>query len=602
MVNPLFAGSFPRARGTSVPLDARAPGDAGAGGGDSSRTGSFFEDGATEVFQVPIQSVAGKAQRRSKVFVIGHRRPDTDSAVAAAVYARLKGRIDRACDYEGILLDDPGPQATWLFETAGVPLPAVVEGVHTTVADIARRDITTVTTGATLGDAIRVITTDRVSTVPVVDEGGVLAGILSDRLPNCNYFYHFNVEDFLGVLFQLADLVRGLRLDEWKAPAREANGRLTMEASAVGQGDVLLTTSDKAAVIRAFEGKAAAVIVCDGGRKSAWSGTLRRAADTGVYRFKGSLLALASQLSMCIPVVNAMATEFPVLTPDQSLKEIHGQVSHTNYSLPVVGEGGRLIGLISRSDLLDAARPRVILVDHFETHQAAPGIEDCEVVEIVDHHRVGSLETHSPIRVDCRPVGSTATIIACKFEEAGLAPSKAEARLLLGAMVSDTLLLTSPTTTDTDRLWARQLAKRAGVDLRQFGRDVLVRNDETLTKRPEDLIGKDLKEFGAGALRFGVAQVETVDRTRLEPGRLAEFAAAIGLRRAREGWAFLAVMITDVLRGDSLVFIDDPDVRRRKHLLDDREGNLTHCLWAGCVSRKKQFLPAVLARLEDLKK
>jgi manganese-dependent inorganic pyrophosphatase len=283
-----------------------------------------------------------------------------------------------------------------------------------------------------------------------------------------------------------------------------------------------------------------------------------------VYRFKGSLLALASQLSMCIPVVNAMATEFPVLTPDQSLKEIHGQVSHTNYSLPVVGEGGRLIGLISRSDLLDAARPRVILVDHFETHQAAPGIEDCEVVEIVDHHRVGSLETHSPIRVDCRPVGSTATIIACKFEEAGLAPSKAEARLLLGAMVSDTLLLTSPTTTDTDRLWARQLAKRAGVDLRQFGRDVLVRNDETLTKRPEDLIGKDLKEFGAGALRFGVAQVETVNRTRLEPGRLAEFAAAIGLRRAREGWAFLAVMITDVLRGDSLVFIDDPD-RWRLH-------------------------------------
>jgi len=546
--------------------------------------------------------VAGTAQRQSKILVIGHRRPDTDSAVAAAVYAELMGEIDPGNDYEGVVLDDPGPQANWLFESAGVAVPRVIEGVYATVGDIVRREVATVSGKAALGDAIRIITTDRVSTVPVIGEDGTLTGILSDRLPNCNYFYHFNVEDFLGVLFQLADLVRGLRLDEWRAPEREADGRLTMDALSVNEGDVLLVTDSEASVYAAVAAGAAAVIVCTNARKTAWLPALKRAGGTGVYRYKGSLLALASQLSMCIPVVNAMATEFPFLTPDQSLKEIHGRVSHTNYALPVVGAEGELVGLVSRSDLLEAPRPRVILVDHFETHQAAPGIEESDVIEIVDHHRVGTLETHSPIRVDCRPLGSTATIVACKFDEAGLKPSRAQARLLLGAMVSDTLLLSSPTTTDMDRAQAKRLAKRAGVDLREFGREVLVRNDETLSRRPEDLIGKDLKEFSAGEIRFGVAQVETVDRTRLKEDRLLEFARVIAQRRAREGWGFLAVLITDVLRGDSLVFIDDVDGQRREHLLGDRDGDAPASLWEGCVSRKKQFLPTILARLEDLKK
>lgn len=534
--------------------------------------------------------------------MIGHRRPDTDSAVAATVHAQLMSQVDPHTDYEGVVLDDPGPQANWLFESAGVTAPRVIEGVQATVSDIMRREVATVSTRATLGDAIRIITTNRVSTVPVVDDDGALAGILSDRLPNCNYFYHFNVEDFLGVLFQLSDLVNGLRLDEWRAPAHAAHGRLTMELATLGEGDVLLATGSKEDLIAAAEAGAAAVILCTGTSRSSWTAALKRVDQTGVYRYQGSLLALASQLSMCIPVANAMATEHPFLTPDQSLQDIHGRVSHTNYALPVVGGTGELVGLVSRSDLLDAPRPRVILVDHFEKHQAAPGIDDCDIVEIIDHHRVGTLETHAPIRVDCRPVGSTATIIACKFGEAGLRPSRAQARLLLGAMISDTLLLTSPTTTDVDRGQARQLARRAGVDLKEFGREVLVRNDETLTKRPEDLVGKDLKEFSSGELRFGVAQVETVDRSRLDEGRLRAFAEATAQRRAREGWAFLALLITDVLRGDSLVFVDDTDARRREHLLGYRDGDSFVSLWPGCVSRKKQFLPTILSRLDDLKK
>lgn len=541
-----------------------------------------------------------KVDNPPHVLVIGHQRPDTDSAVAAAVYAAMLNQTDATANYEGVVLEDPGPQATWLFETAGIPVPRIIDGVHATVNDIVRRDIRTVTMDAALGDAIRIITEDRISTVPVVNEDGRLVGILSDRLPNCNYFYHFNVEDFLGILFELSDLVRALKLECWRKPKDEAHGKLTMDVAKVARGDILLSRDSTNDLAAAVKNKAAAVIVCTHRSKQEWSRSLRSAGGLGIYRFNGSLLALASQLSMCIPVGNAMEPEPPRLSPDQALQDIHTQVSHSGFALPVVHADGAFAGLVSRTELLDAPKPRVVLVDHFESHQAAPGIEEAEIVEIIDHHRVGALETHAPIRVDCRPVGSTATIIACKFAEAGLKPNRAQARLLLGAMISDTLLLTSPTTTEVDRTHAKALARRAGVKLDEFGREVLVRNDETLSKSPAELLDKDLKEFGSGKLSFAVAQIETVDRSRLKPAKLREFAKATGQRRQREGWDFLCVLITDVLRSDSLVFIDDAKQHRRAHLLGDGKRVGPTTLWPQCVSRKKQFLPTILKRLEEL--
>lgn len=539
---------------------------------------------------------------QSKTLVIGHQRPDTDSAVAAAVYAQLLTATDASVEYEGVVLDDPGPQARWLFETAGLPLPRIIDGVHSTVADVARKGARSVTADAALGDAIRIITEDQISTVPVLDDDHRLAGILSDRLPNCNYFYHFNVEDFLGVLFELEDLVRTLRFDTWRASSKPASGKVTMEPESAGEGDVLLCGHDPQGIAAAAEQGAAAAVICTYRSEESWADEMSKAERIGIYRFKGSLLALCSQLSLCIPVGNAMATDHESLRPDQALQDIHSLVSHTSYPLPVIGADGTYVGLVSRADLLDAPKPKVILVDHFETHQAAPGIEDAEIVEIVDHHRVGTLETHSPIRVDCRPVGSTATIIARKFAELGLEPSAGQSRLMLGAMISDTLLLTSPTTTEVDRREAARLAEIAGVELEEFGKEVLVRNDETLVKSPEELIDKDLKEFSAGAIRFAVAQIETVDRTRLEIEKLNQFAAAISTRRNREGWDFLAVLITDVLRSDSLVFIDDAELRRGVYLAGDGRHFGPTTLWSGCVSRKKQFLPTLLKRLEEVSK
>jgi manganese-dependent inorganic pyrophosphatase len=236
----------------------------------------------------------------------------------------------------------------------------------------------------------------------------------------------------------------------------------------------------------------------------------------------------------------------------------------------------------------------VILVDHFERHQALEGLDEAEILEIVDHHRVGALETRQPIRVDCRPLGSTATIIALKWQEAGVPLPRAEAILLLGGVLADTLLLTSPTTTAIDRKTASRLARRAGLALEPFGRELLARNDEIMTGRVEALLERDLKEFAEGKTRFAVAQVETVDRTRVTPERLAAFQEALRARRERGGWDFLALLITDTLLGDSIVLIDDPDSRRLERL---SRGRGAVSVWPECVSRKKQFLPGLLEAL-----
>ena len=530
----------------------------------------------------------------SPILVIGHLRPDTDSATSAVVYAALLQRQNRTAQFEGVICDEPIPQTRWLFEQAGLPLPRQVKSLRLQVGAVMRREVFSVAPNASLGDTIRIIQERRVSFVPVVASDGKFCGALSDRLPMAQFFYHFNMEDYMGVLFHFNDLVGALRLESWRDISRTADGKVTLEPARVEPGDVLLIGDDPAILELAAQRQAAAVIVCAPRKTAAWQRALRLHHGPGVYRFRGSLMALASVLPTAIPVENVMSRDVESLRPGQPLGEVRALLAKCPYPLPVLDDSGNLLGLLSRSDALAAPAPKVILVDHFERHQAVDGLDEAEIVEIVDHHRVGALETRQPIRVDCRPVGSTATIVAMKWQEAGMALSRAEATLLLGGLLADTLLLTSPTTTDTDRKLAARLARIAGVKLVEFGRELLARNDEIVTGGIEALLERDLKEFAEGRIRFAVAQVETVDRTQVTPERLEGFEEAMRVRRERAGWDFLALLITDTLRGDSIVLIDDPDPLRFERLSGGRG---QAAVWPKCVSRKKQFLPVLLEQL-----
>ena len=533
-------------------------------------------------------------QASRPIFVVGHQRPDTDSAVSATVYAALLNTLSTSEKFEGIVLGELSAQTKWLFAEAGIPLPRQVSHLHARVRDVARQEVFSIGPDAALGEALELIMRRRIGVVPVLDAKRKLIGLLSDRMPMANYFYHANAEDFLGVLFSVADLEIFLKLTRWQKPKTEADGHIVLDLSRVTPGSLVLIGNQPERLAHCRDAGAAIVITCAPEKTAAWKKAMRECPGLGVLHYRGSLMALATQLPMAIPAARLMQSEnFPKLMPDQTIHEAQGALRQAQFALPVMNPDGTLFGVLSRTEVINFPRGRVVLVDHFEQHQAPEGITDVDIIEIVDHHRVGTLETTLPIRVDCRPVGSTATIIACKFAENGKRPSLAQAKLLLGAIIADTLLRTSPTTTETDRQQANTLARRAKVDLKKFGRAVLIRNDETLIRPAAELVEKDLKEFSGGGVKFAVAQIETVDRTRLDTAHLKQFATALRERRERGSWDFAALLVTDIFRGDSLVLFDANSAVLKQQLGASDE------VWAGCVSRKKQFLPEILKRLED---
>lgn len=514
----------------------------------------------------------------------------------------MRQRLDRRHCYQPILLGEANAQTRWLFERAGVALPPVRADLRHTVAEVMNRAPRTVPDSARLADALPLLQGRHHSVVPVLGEQGRVVGILSNRLPQSQYFYHFNAEDFLGQLLDLADIVAAFRLRPLnRVPPRPAAGTIRLATGGdfpLQRGDVVIAGGDEAVLGLAAARGAQAVIFADD--RLADAQRRARGAAVPAYFFPGSALALASGLSLAIPVRKIMATEFVSVRPGQRVDQVREMVAQTAYALPVLESDGSLAGLLSRTEVIAPPPRPLILVDHFERTQTVLGIEQAQVREIIDHHRVGNLETMHPIRVDCRPVGSTSTIIACQYDEAGLKPSRAKALLLLGAIVSDTLLLTSPTTTATDRRVARVLARRAGVELAEFGREVLQRNDELADGAPAALVEKDLKEFVHGGCRLAAAQIETTDLALLTPARRAALAAALEQARGRLGCALAALIVTDVVRGESRLLIADPNAARQAWLLegaDAREGRLH----PGMVSRKKQLLPLLLSRLDSFR-
>ncbi len=514
----------------------------------------------------------------------------------------MRQKLDRKHRYQAILLGEANAQTRWLFAQAGVALPPVRADLRYTVGEVMNRSPRSVPVAARLAEALPLLQGRNYSVVPVVDPAGRVVGILSHRLRQSQYFHHFNAEDFLGQLLELDDIVAAFRLRRLNRvePVRGA-GVIRIAAGGelpVQRGDVIIAGLDAAVLQMAAARGAQAVILAEGSLAAARR--LARAAAVPLFFFPGSVLALASGLSLAIPVRNIMATEFAAVRPEQRVDEVRDQVAHSPYALPVLGPDGRLAGILSRTEVIAPPLRPLILVDHFERTQTVTGIEQAQVQEIVDHHRVGHLETVSPIRVDCRPVGSTSTIIACQYAEAGLKPGRPEARLLLGAIISDTLLLTSPTTTAVDRRVARELARRAGVGLAEFGREVLRRNDELADGDPAALVEKDLKEFVHGGARFAAAQLETVDLNLLTPARRAALLAALEQVRGRLGCAFAGLIVTDVFRGESRLLVADPQAARRAWLLegaDPQEGRLH----PGMVSRKKQLLPFLFRRLDSFR-
>jgi manganese-dependent inorganic pyrophosphatase len=261
-----------------------------------------------------------------------------------------------------------------------------------------------------------------------------------------------------------------------------------------------------------------------------------------------------------------------------------------HYRAAVAVDRGRPVGLVTRSDLVSPVRRRVLLVDHAEQAQSVPGIEQAEIVEILDHHHIGSIETRVPVRATFDPVGSTATLVVERFRQNGMEPTRSTATALLGAVLSDTVILNSPTATERDRAVVEYLERVLSVKAADFGREMFESGSDVSETSAEDLVGRDAKEYEVGPGTVSIAQVETVGQAL--DGRTDELLEALGRVHERNGNALTALMVTDILDRDTELLVVGETAPVERAFECEVQDGVAHL--PGVMSRKKQVAPVLL--------
>jgi manganese-dependent inorganic pyrophosphatase len=300
----------------------------------------------------------------------------------------------------------------------------------------------------------------------------------------------------------------------------------------------------------------------------------------------------ARMITLAAPCRALMDREPLIVRPEDLLADVADEVKNVHYGAAIAVDGMRRpIGVVTRSDLLRPTPRRVLLVDHAEQAQSVPGVEEAEIVEILDHHHVGSIETTVPVRATFDPVGSTATLVIERFRQNGMEPSRPAAVMLLGAILSDTVILNSPTTTERDRSAVDYLERVLAIDATQLGREMFEGTSDVSKLPADEIIARDAKVYeAAGGKTLCIAQVETVGRSLLE--RKDELLAAMGAAREAKGYSLFALMVTDILsKGTELLAVGDraPLERAFGHAMTDGVVSLP-----GVMSRKKQVAPKLL--------
>lgn len=546
------------------------------------------------------------------VYVIGHRNPDTDAICSAIGYAELLSQT-RFPDVEAACCGGLNPRTKWVLERAGLPAPKLLMDIRPTAETVCREDVVTATLHETFLDVYQRMRHANIRTIPVVDDEGRCIGLagLQDLL---QLLLH-NVEDQTQarrVRTTLANMARtleahilcGSQLDE------EQEFVLTVSASSPETVDERLHQfpADRLVVVvgnrpevhqLALQSNVRAIVLTGGAGLSPALLEEAQAKQCTVMSCKQDTASTTQLIRCSRRVAHAVSREFRAIGSKVPLATIREEIHHSAQALfPVVREDtGRLIGVFSKSDLLDPPRQRLILVDHNELSQAVPGAEEANILEVIDHHRLsGNLISREPIRFLNEPVGSTSTIVARLFQLAGRRPSPPVAMCLAAGIISDTLKLTSPTTTETDRELLHWLAGQAGIVIDEFSREFFAAGSLLRASPAGVILDTDRKEFVEHGWRISISQIEELSLCDFE-SRAEDLRQGLRDLLEKTGVDFACLMITDISRHYSLLLtagspavtaeIDFPPLARDLFEM------------AGVVSRKKQFFPflsRVLAR------
>ena len=531
------------------------------------------------------------------IYVTGHRNPDTDSIVAAMAYAALRNALgDR--EYEAACLGHVSDETQTVLDRFGFKPPKLITGMHTQIKDLEYDTPTILSQAVTVGKAWEILLQQQfVRSVPVANEDGTLFGILS-RDDVANYNMSQVLSGYLEQvpLFNALSVLEGRVLNE----AGEYTDTLSGEVCiALPQAQENLLFNKKESIVlcghqpemirRALEMNVHCLIIC----QAELPEELRSIpTETCIISTPYDACRAARLIFQSAPVGRMCRTQNIVrLHLEDRLDDVKEQVLKFRDAIfPILDENEHVVGVLTRYHLLRPRRKRVVLVDHNEAAQSVPGLEEAEILEIIDHHRLADIQTTNPIYVRNEPVGSTNTIIAGMFQDRGLMPSAGMAGMMAAAILSDTVMFKSPTCTERDKRMAERMARIANISLDELGRQIF--STAMDGKSVEDLLETDYKEFHIAGHDLAVAQITCVDATNTLV-RKDEFLELMRTRAKERGLSMMILMLTDVLMdGTHLIYVGKDETIQQAFNANPRD-NLVFL--PKVMSRKKQVIPMLSA-------
>ena len=542
--------------------------------------------------------------KEKKVFVIGHKNPDTDSICSAIAYAALKNKTD-----DGVFVPkragEVNNETKYVLDFFDVETPEFIGHVGTQVKDVEIKPTPSLNEGISLKNAWNKMRDLRESTMPIVNDG-VLEGIISvkdiatanmdiyeTRILAISHTKYTNVLDAIDGTMIVGDSEE--EITKGKILIGAANPDLL--ENYVEDGDMLLTGNRFENQLCGIEMNAGCIVVCTGAPISKTIQKLAKENNCKIISTPHDTLMVARLISQSAPVRYFMKKDHLITFSREDfisdIRDTLAKIRHRDF--PVLDRDGKYCGMLSRRSLLNMDNKKIILVDHNEKGQAVDGIDEAESLEIIDHHRLGSMETALPVFFRNQPVGCTGTIIYDLYQENNVEVDKKIAGLLCSAIISDTLMFRSPTCTPKDKKAAEELAKIAGIEIQEHAEKMFRAGSSLADKTPEEIFYQDFKKFSGNDKNFGAGQISSMDKTELE--QLRPKIAAYMEGAVKEG-EMLFFLLTNILTESSdLVFAGEGAKELVETAFGEPQENWVHV--PGLVSRKKQFVPSVLHVLQQ---
>lgn len=542
------------------------------------------------------------------VYIIGHKNPDTDSICSAIAYAGLKNTIHGSGFYAA-RAGQINQETQYVLKFFQTPAPLYIEDVMTEVRDIEIRKTKGVSGDISLKKAWNMMRELDVVTLPITTEDGKLSGLITigdiataymDVYDNC--ILSTAKTSYKNILETLeADMIVGDREAIYtKGEVIIAAANPDVMEDYIHKGDMVILGNRYESQLCAIEMGAACIIVCMQAKVSQTIQKLAEEHGCSIIVTPYDTFTAARMINQSMPIEYFMKrnhlTTFHLSEKTEDIKEIMGKKRHRDF--PVLDALDNYVGMISRRNLINLRKKQLILVDHNEESQTVDGIEFAHILEIIDHHRIGTLETLEPVLFRNQPLGCTATIIYQMYRENGVEIPKNIAGLLMAAIISDTLMFRSPTCTAVDKSAAEDLSEICGVEIEEFAIDMFGAGSDLSSREPKDIFEQDLKKFEVNDIQFAVSQINSMNSIELQEIKekiipyLDEVFASLGVNMA-------FVMLTNIVKESTELLCFG---EKAKEVVKDAfqlHGDMNKVILKGLVSRKKQLIPSLVSILQQ---